>query len=653
MRKLFNWKLRNKLIGALLVTLVIPSLILGSISYNSAKGQIESEQVNSAKASIHLLNTQITSTIQPKTHDVEYFSKKVTSSLLDESKDSKLRNILDQYVNEHPEAAMAYVGTAKGQMIRMPYFKYTKDYDPRERPWYQEAMQSNGKVIITEPYTSSTSGDLVITISKKLKDGSGVVGIDIQINTLKEIANKVHIGQKGYITLVDNNKTIISHPNKESGKAASDPYMDNVMSKKTGQTTYNNHQILYTTNELTGWKIIGTTFTSEATEAANTTLHTDIIVQIIFLILGSILIFLLVRSIVNPINKLEASAKRVSEGDLTEDIMIQSNDEIGKLADSFNHMKDNLATLINKVNTNATLVRSSAEELSASTDQNIAAAQQISAATQHVSKNTDQQTMNIEQNTEAVEEISKGIMVISDNISEVSALSALATEQAEDGQQSIQHTVSQMDSIQQSVTNSDAKIRSLYDRTKEIGAILNIIGDIADQTNLLALNASIEAARAGEHGKGFAVVAEEVRKLAENSQQSATKIAELIAAVQQDSGDAVKIMLSTLNDVQEGITISQKSAEKFESIITSMRDITPKTESASATAEQISASSQQLAASSIELNHHAKENSAASEEVAASTEESLTSLESVESSAKELLNMAEELQTIIQQFKIK
>ncbi len=652
MKKIFNWKLRTKLISAFLVILIIPSLILGGIAFYSTTIQIEKEQVDSAKSSINLLNTSITNTINPKVHDVQYFSQKITSSLLNSSKSSELRKILDQYVNEHPEAVMAYVGTAHGEMIRMPFYQYPKEYDPRERPWYQEAMQKNGEVVITEPYKSSTSGNLVITVSKKLADGSGVIGIDIDIDTLRNITNKIKIGRKGFISLVDNNGVYISHPNKKSGSTANESYIKKVMSNSMGQITNKKHEILYMTNNSTGWKVIGTTDKSEATKASLPMFYTDIIVQIIFFIIGGIIISLIVRSITKPIDRLKNSAQKVSDGDLTEDIVVTSNDEIGELSKSFIDMKDKLSTLISKVNKSTTLVRSSSEELSASANQNIAASQQIAAAMQQVTIGTEKQTVGIEQNAISVEEVSIGITAIAEDASQVSTLSVQATQQAEEGGKSIQHTVSQMDSIHQFVTQSDTKIKSLYDRTKEIGAILDIIGDIANQTNLLALNASIEAARAGEHGKGFAVVAEEVRKLAEGSRDSASKIASLITSVQQDSGEAVKIMSQTLENVQKGITITQSTATKFEAIIASMRDITPKIGNVSATSEQISASIQEIAATATELNDHAKDNAAASEEVTASTEETLSSMESMEMAAGQLLNMAEELQQIVQQFKI-
>ncbi|MGR6899263.1 methyl-accepting chemotaxis protein [Rummeliibacillus sp. BSL5] len=651
MKKLFNWSLRSKLIGAFSIFLIIPSLLMATISYSSTKSQIKQEQLNSANSTIKLLNTNITNTIQPKIHDATYLSKHISKGLIDSSKDSELRKILNQYINEHPETAMAYVGTEKGEMIRMPYATYPKDYDPRERPWYQEAKDKSGDVAITEPYTSTSTGEYVVTITKTLSDGSGVIGIDIKIDALRDISNQVKIGKLGFISLLSDGGKYIADPKADSGSAPKETYMKEVLNKAKGQTETDEHNILYLTNNETGWKVVGTTYKSEADKAAASTLYLDIIVEIIFLLLGAFAIWYIVRSIIKPINRLKESASKMGKGDLSEEIIVTSTDEIGQLSSSFNDMKNNLATLIQKVGSSTTLVRTSSEELSASASQNIAASEQIASAMQQVTINTENQTTGIEQNATAVEEISHGISHITESINEVAVLSSQATEQAETGEESIQHTVNQMDSIHHSVSATDTKIKLLYDRTKEIGAILDIIGDIAGQTNLLALNASIEAARAGEHGKGFAVVAEEVRKLAESSQQSASQIASLIHAVQQDSSEAVKNMASTLENVQEGLSISKQTAMQFEAIISSMQEITPKIENVSATTEQISASIQEVSATAITLNDHAKDNAAASEEVAASTEETLTSMEVMEENANQLLNMCEELQNMIGEFK--
>ncbi len=624
---------------------------MATISYSSTKSQIKQEQLNSANSTIKLLNTNITNTIQPKIHDATYLSKHISKGLIDSSKDSELRKILNQYINEHPETAMAYVGTEKGEMIRMPYATYPKDYDPRERPWYQEAKDKSGDVAITEPYTSTSTGEYVVTITKTLSDGSGVIGIDIKIDALRDISNQVKIGKLGFISLLSDGGKYIADPKADSGSAPKETYMKEVLNKAKGQTETNEHNIIYLTNNETGWKVVGTTYKSEADKAAASTLYLDIIVEIIFLLLGAFAIWYIVRSIIKPINRLKESASKMGKGDLSEEIIVTSTDEIGQLSSSFNDMKNNLATLIQKVGSSTTLVRTSSEELSASASQNIAASEQIASAMQQVTINTENQTTGIEQNATAVEEISHGISHITESINEVAVLSSQATEQAETGEESIQHTVNQMDSIHHSVSATDTKIKLLYDRTKEIGAILDIIGDIAGQTNLLALNASIEAARAGEHGKGFAVVAEEVRKLAESSQQSASQIASLIHAVQQDSSEAVKNMASTLENVQEGLSISKQTAMQFEAIISSMQEITPKIENVSATTEQISASIQEVSATAITLNDHAKDNAAASEEVAASTEETLTSMEVMEENANQLLNMCEELQNMIGEFK--
>ncbi|MBY6268842.1 methyl-accepting chemotaxis protein, partial [Parageobacillus thermoglucosidasius] len=163
---------------------------------------------------------------------------------------------------------------------------------------------------------------------------------------------------------------------------------------------------------------------------------------------------------------------------------------------------------------------------------------------------------------------------------------------------------------------------------------------------------AIEAARAGEQGKGFAVVADEVRKLAEQSRESAKRIAELIFSIQKDTENTVQMMKQATQNVKTGIEISQETMQKFSLILQGMKDISSQLEDISATAQQISAGIQELSSTANELAVVAKENAATSEEIAASTEEQLASMEEIASAAKSLENMAEELQKLVRTFNI-
>ncbi|MBQ0141136.1 MAG: methyl-accepting chemotaxis protein [Kurthia sp.] len=649
MKKVFL--LRNKLIIIFSIILFIPTLSIGWSSYTSAKKQIIEQQNNYAASSVEILNTNITHTLSSKIDDINYLANRVASLPLKTAENSEVRKVLDDYVESHTDVAMAYIGTTSNDMIRMPFFEYDSDYIPSERDWFKNAL-NEGNYSISPPYTSATSNELVITISKKLENNQGVVGIDLSIQQFNTLAKEIKIGDKGYLSIVDTENKYISHPKKELGSTIEKNIASLMNGKRDAEKEIANTHAILKTNNLTDWKIIATTYTSEATAIANKTWATTGTVLAIAFILGGLLVTFVIISIVRPIKKLRSSALQISEGDLTVTVDVSTKDEIGDLANAFIIMKKQLTTLLMQLNEQSNVLQQATHTMNANTVQNSASSQEISSAIHEITLSAEQQMNHIDQTNLSISEIENGVLGITDDTAQVTELAQVAHEQAIDGGKSIQNTVTKMSVINDAVHETDYKVRALYDRTKEIGSILEIIRSIADQTNLLALNASIEAARAGEHGKGFAVVADEVRKLAESSQQSARQIEGLIKAVQADTGETVTIMQETMNHVKDGTQVAQDTAEKFKDIIVSMQDITPRIENMSATSEEISATIAEVSQSSLQLADLAKDTAAASEEVSASAEESLSSTENMEKTSQELKDLSIELQKSIQQFKL-
>ncbi|MFC7686447.1 methyl-accepting chemotaxis protein [Ureibacillus sp. GCM10028918] len=646
--------LKPKLIIAFAFILILPSIIIGTRSYIAAKDAIYNDLLHGIEDNLNILNLSIDNAIEPKIHDIGKISDQLNAMSLQKENTQQIEDYLEQYIELHPEVESIYIGLSDGSLI-IPNAEVGSDFDARERAWFKEAMAQKGQAIISDPYVSVTTNDVVVAVSQTTSDGNNVIGIDLKMSYLQELVQLINIGQEGYALILDKNGNYIVHPENESGTKAKESFYQNMYEDQSGNFEYElNGQpkvMGYTTNELTGWKVAGNLYTSEISNSASPILNATLLVIVIALVIGTGIVYFIIRSIVAPIKDLKEKAITISNGDLTQSIKVRTTDEIGDLGKAFISMQDNLKALLRNIEQNAEQVAASAEELSASSEETSAVTEQVSTSIQQVSSSVEKQKVSVEASVLALNEISDGATHIANFSSEVTELTQEASKQALEGGESVGKIVNQMESIHESVSESNKIIHSLTERSKQVDSILKIITGIAEQTNLLSLNASIEAARAGEHGKGFAVVANEVKKLAEQSRESAKDIQDIISAIQDDTENTVKIMSHVTQEVNNGVNISNEAVTRFYTIIDTMNKVTPQMEEVSATVQQVSASIQETTERVNDNALLAQGNAAASEEVAASAEQQLAAMEEISASAQALTEMAEELQVLISKYK--
>ncbi|WP_411372975.1 cache domain-containing protein [Bacillus anthracis] len=339
MQKIFNWvkcmSIKKKLIISFFLILTIPGLIIGGVSYQTAKTNFEQQITGKAKENISILNTVISQNIEEKFVDAAYFADILTEDTYPNGQEEIVRTKLAQYIKLHPEVEGIYIGTQTGKFIREPFIQMSDGYNPTDRDWYKEAHENKGKVIVTAPYQSASTKNMVVTIAKEVKDGKGVIGINLNLDNILKISKMINIGEKGYAVILDQNKQIVSHPSRKPGAKVTDPWIKPIYEDKQRNVAYtekdDKKNLIFATNEKTGWKVVGVMFDEEITQAANPVFYKTFIVIAIAIVFGSVLIYFITKSITRPLRKIADSAYKISKGDLTEKITIHSKDDIGKI----------------------------------------------------------------------------------------------------------------------------------------------------------------------------------------------------------------------------------------------------------------------------------------------------------------------------------
>jgi len=290
--------------------------------------------------------------------------------------------------------------------------------------------------------------------------------------------------------------------------------------------------------------------------------------------------------------------------------------------------------------------------LSAGAEQSAQASYQVAAAIAEVSMGAEKQLSAVNETSASVEQMSAGIQHMMDNAKIVVKSSEQTALSAAEGSQAIKKTIQQMMNIEETVTGSADVVMNLGERSKEIGQIVDTISGIAEQTNLLALNAAIEAARAGEQGRGFAVVADEVRKLAEQSQEASKQIALLISGIQHDTQKAVVSINEGTHQVKLGTEVAETAGQAFNEIADLVNQVSSQIGEISEDIQQMAVGSEKVVSSVTDIYEISREISGQTQTVSAATEEQSASMEEVSSSSQILAKMAEELQETLKKFNV-
>lgn len=383
-----------------------------------------------------------------------------------------------------------------------------------------------------------------------------------------------------------------------------------------------------------------------------TTLVISISIIAVFLLLSVLFGFYISRTIANPIKKLKNLMEKGENGDFSERADYQSKDEIGSLSISFNSMADGIKELVETIGETSQALASSSEQLSASSEESSKASEHISETIQELAASSENQMTLMASSSKGINNVTGSTERISANAEKVAATAENTAEASKKGLRNIEEVTTQMNSINTNVGNLSVSINTLEGRIKEIGDITKVITDISSQTNLLALNAAIEAARAGEQGKGFAVVADEVRKLAEQSSQSAEQITSLISQIQVDTKTTIQSMSTAKNEVDLGLNIVQNAGNSFGEIEVSINDLVNLFEEVFVSLKELKDNTDVINVSVMEVNSMAEEAAANTENVSAATEEQVASMEEIAASSSSLANLAESLQELIRKFKV-
>lgn len=688
----FKTSSRTKLAIILVTVSLVPIFVLSYFIGNTVKEHTKQDMINATTREISQIDNAFTlfldsvkentlylanlPQIKNNVNSVtSYIDKKATSAdgtipmtpLQNSSGEAELYKTFLQYQASHPEVAAIFVGTeANGGFVQWPLSPRKAGYDARTRSWYKLAIENTGKAVITDPYVLSTGKDVVVSIVSAIPNengkAAGVFGFDLSLNNLANMIKNIKIGQAGYVIMTDAKGTILAHPTKpellnKNMKDIDADKFSNFSDIESGIYTLSldgkDYILNVYTSEKLGWKYIAVFDETDFLASANQIQKTILLVSIIVLILAILISAFLAQRITRPLQSMIKGIDKDENGKITvKEMQVNSDDEIGELGQALNAFTGQIRQFIGEVARLADQTASSGNELREGAGRLAQNATQVSAAIAETAQSMQHQSDNISQAFITLESVQNNLKA---SLTTAIAADELAQTAAKDtcaGKTSVSTVVEQMQAINQKTEIASKTIAELGEQSKEIGQIVNAIANIAGQTNLLALNAAIEAARAGEQGRGFAVVAEEVRKLAEQSQEATKQIAALIGTIQADTDKAVKAIADGELEAKKGTEVVSYVGQSFNRIQENVEKFGSLSHSVMNLLNNLAKDNENINSMIKNIENASKNIASRAEEISLAIHEQSASTKDLAYSSDKLFRVAQELEESTSKFKL-
>lgn len=661
--------IKSKMLVYLLVPLIATSLLMTMVSYYMAR-QALTEEISTGITSLsHDYQGRLTTWLGER----EGLLGGMTTALgyiMDREGGGNEAGIRSLLTAEKTQSGVmaAYIGLEDGRFMDDAGWVPPAGYDPRARAWYMKAKQANA-VAYSEVYEDAITKKMVVSIAKPVHvQGKlvGVAGVDIDLDEIKKITGAAKLGQTGYVFVVDSKSNYLAHPILKPTESmltvqngAFKQIAEMFLSGKDIFHTFvfNGVERYYASAVLpkAGWVVIAAVPTEELFAGVTRLGMVLLVIGLLMIGILSAIIWRVAASVSRPVQEAAAMAAAIAQGNLTDSAVssYQSNDEIGILIRDMNTMQQNLRAVVVQTADTANQLAAASEQLSASSDQSAQASEHIAQSIQEVAADSEKQVNSITQTSAAVEQMSAAVEEVAATAVSVASAADETAKAADEGNQAAGAAVARMTNVEAAVADSARLVSRLGERSKEIGQIVDTISGIAGQTNLLALNAAIEAARAGEQGRGFAVVADEVRRLAEQSQDAAKEIGKLIAEVQAETDLAVAAMNKGAAEVRDGVGTVSAAGQAFEHITVLIAQASDQLREISAAIQEMAGESQRVVYSVKEIDTVCKTTARHAESVSAATEEQTASMEEISKSSHSLAGLAHDLQQLVARFKVR